>query len=333
MLHDRRAAAALVLVLSVSVFCVHSLRLHSNLSASNGPPPRRGPRGGGGKELEGKGGQRESRSRDGGFEPWIFGLEPGAPLPPDPRLGVQCSAGLLYDTKLPHALLCDRSPPCIFSKILGSKAGVRMCKEWKQDSDWPTFDPVAERVPGMKTVVDLAHLYPNSTWWFVGDSINTQILDAAACGLHRAGYGAPGGRAAGRRVRKRKWRRRMPGGGGTANTRRPAGARRSGSAPAAPAEEGDSSQDALDRLLIRREVLEAAAKTMDIEGMGRLTTLPASPTLWVEKGGAKYEAGDFAKILEHADVVVVNYGLHYSTGVLKKYREDSAWGAIRSLAV
>ena len=79
--------------------------------------------------------------------------------------------------------------------------------------------------------------------------------------------------------------------------------------------------------------MEAATKTKDIKSMGRLTTLPASPTLWVEKGWGKYEAGDFAKILMHADVVVVNYGLHYSTAVLKEYREDSAWGAIMSLAM
>ena len=78
--------------------------------------------------------------------------------------------------------------------------------------------------------------------------------------------------------------------------------------------------------------MEAATKTKDIKSMGRLTTLPASPTLWVGKGWGKYEAGDFAKILEHADVVVVNYGLHYSSR-LKEYREDSAWGAIMSLAM
>ena len=97
-----------------------------------------------------------------------------------------------------RAVMCDVDPPCVtellfadeFYRDESAAAQPSRCRDWKRDSDWPTWEPHLRRHtvrPRARAFWDIMRLVPNRTVWVHGDSIQLQLCDAAMCSLMRAG--------------------------------------------------------------------------------------------------------------------------------------------------
>ena len=97
-----------------------------------------------------------------------------------------------------RAVMCDVDPPCVtellfadeFYRDESAAAQPSRCRDWKRDSDWPTWEPHLRRHtvrPRARAFWDIMRLVPNRTVWLHGDSIQLQLCDAAMCSLMRDG--------------------------------------------------------------------------------------------------------------------------------------------------
>ena len=95
------------------------------------------------------------------------------------------------------AVLCDTQPtPCVseflfshelyWSEKKAQSVGGIKCARWRRDIDWPTREPhlAREASPDFGGLWEsvLSHM-PNRTLWLHGDSIMTQVCEAALCSL------------------------------------------------------------------------------------------------------------------------------------------------------
>ena len=97
------------------------------------------------------------------------------------------------------AVLCDTSPAACVSEFLFShefywsasraaRIGGIKCARWTRDEDWPTDEPHLSRPAGLGVVWEsVLRSLPNRTLWLHGDSIMTQVCEAAICSLLRSG--------------------------------------------------------------------------------------------------------------------------------------------------
>eukprot|EP00898_Chlorokybus_atmophyticus_P004742 jgi/Chlat1/5269/Chrsp33S05099 len=83
---------------------------------------------------------------------------------------------------------CQRNPSCIRHNHFFPFHVYDWCKDWKQDSDWPTWDPYLTRTPSMRTMGDIAEIMGNKVLLILGDSIDWLMYTAAICGLSRANH-------------------------------------------------------------------------------------------------------------------------------------------------
>lgn len=96
------------------------------------------------------------------------------------------------------AVLCETEPaPCVseflfshefyWSAARAAKMGGAKCARWKRDEDWPTSEPHLARPAGLGGVWEsVLTSLPNRTLWLHGDSITTQVCEAAICSLLRS---------------------------------------------------------------------------------------------------------------------------------------------------
>ena len=104
--------------------------------------------------------------------------------------------------RVTQAIMCDTRPAACVTEMLyahefywdGRKArasalGGSKCQLWRRDEDWPTVEPLLSRAdtPTPEGLLTLLQLLPNKTVWFHGDSITTQLCEAAFCSLMRDG--------------------------------------------------------------------------------------------------------------------------------------------------
>lgn len=99
---------------------------------------------------------------------------------------------------LTRAVLCDTAPAACVTEMLfahelyWSEAEARSyggakCAQWTHDEDWPTHEPFLKRPLGLGGIWEtLLQLLPNQTMWLHGDSITTQLCEAAFCSLARS---------------------------------------------------------------------------------------------------------------------------------------------------
>mmetsp|Transcript_3922 Transcript_3922/g.7631 ORF Transcript_3922/g.7631 Transcript_3922/m.7631 type:complete len:433 (-) Transcript_3922:30-1328(-) len=94
-----------------------------------------------------------------------------------------------------RAAMCDTQPPCLTELLFthefwsGSSETRSRCRSRKYDSDWPTVEPHVNRRkqrPRPRSFWETMRLLPNKTLWLHGDSVQTQLCDAALCSLLRA---------------------------------------------------------------------------------------------------------------------------------------------------
>lgn len=96
------------------------------------------------------------------------------------------------------AVLCETRPtPCVseflfshefyWSEQRAKEAGGAKCSKWVADEDWPTREPHLTRPAGLGGLWEsVLRQMPNRTLWLHGDSIMTQVCEAALCSLARS---------------------------------------------------------------------------------------------------------------------------------------------------
>jgi hypothetical protein len=213
-------------------------------------------------------------------------VPPPPPLPPPPALVPEAAALLSGNTCAPSAtnaltglpdVQCWRQPaPCVHADYIT----LPRCRAWRADADWPTADGVLSRpAPGEAPWTSMAELtrrlFAHKTVVFMGDSINTQLVAGLTCEAERTGLALQ------------------------------------------RAEDGPEAAAAAARHEARVKAAEAAG-----ESNGTAPWRPGSPifeafapetnTTFVCKGWGHFYADDFRALLRVADVLVVNFGLHYS---------------------
>lgn len=99
---------------------------------------------------------------------------------------------------LTRAILCDTAPAACVTEMLfahelywseaeAHSYGGTKCAQWTRDEDWPTHEPFLTRPRGLGGIWEtLLRLLPNQTVWLHGDSITTQLCEAAFCSLARS---------------------------------------------------------------------------------------------------------------------------------------------------
>mmetsp|Transcript_41488 Transcript_41488/g.86879 ORF Transcript_41488/g.86879 Transcript_41488/m.86879 type:complete len:359 (+) Transcript_41488:186-1262(+) len=104
-------------------------------------------------------------------------------------------ARMLQRREVTRAVMCDTQPPCLTELLFthefwsGSSETRSRCRSRKYDSDWPTVEPHVNRRkqrPRPRSFWETMRLLPNKTLWLHGDSVQTQLCDAALCSLLRA---------------------------------------------------------------------------------------------------------------------------------------------------
>ena len=101
------------------------------------------------------------------------------------------------------AILCDTQPqPCVSEFLFAhefywseeqarranSGSGSIKCARWTRDADWPSQEPHIVRPSGLGGLWEsVLSKMPNRTLWLHGDSIMTQVCEAALCSLFRSG--------------------------------------------------------------------------------------------------------------------------------------------------
>eukprot|EP00965_Chrysotila_dentata_P215498 6188809-Pleurochrysis_carterae.AAC.2 len=102
---------------------------------------------------------------------------------------------MLQRREVTRAVMCDTQPPCLTELLFthefwsGSSETRSRCRSRKYDSDWPTVEPHVNRRkqrPRPRSFWETMRLLPNKTLWLHGDSVQTQLCDAALCSLLRA---------------------------------------------------------------------------------------------------------------------------------------------------
>lgn len=170
----------------------------------------------------------------------------------------------------------------------------QVCAQWPRDDDWPTWDPHHAVPAGAKTFADAVRSrLVNKTVVFIGDSVGAQVFIAALCEAARGGL-AP-----------------------VETT-----VKLTLSASEAPLPEHITR-----RLAAIRKVTTDTPVEAWIGGPPRLPWLvEETGTLLVSKGWHKWGRADMTPLLGFADVILVNYGLHYLVelqggGVTTEYDE------------
>ena len=97
-----------------------------------------------------------------------------------------------------RAILCDTSPASCVSEFLfahelywseqkARESGGIKCAKWARGEDWPTREPHLRRSPELGGLWEsVLSKLPNRTVWLHGDSIMTQVCEAALCSLVRS---------------------------------------------------------------------------------------------------------------------------------------------------
>ena len=116
-------------------------------------------------------------------------------------LNRQRNVDLNQQDRVTQAIMCDTQPACATEMLYAhefywdrhrarrSTLGASKCHLWRRDQDWPTVEPLLSRsdLPTPEGLLTLLRLLPNKTVWFHGDSITTQLCEAAFCSLMRDG--------------------------------------------------------------------------------------------------------------------------------------------------
>ena len=96
------------------------------------------------------------------------------------------------------SVLCETLPaPCVseflfshefyWSAERAARDGGSKCSRWTRDEDWPTLEPHLVRPAGLGGIWEnVLSMMPNRTLWMHGDSIMTQVCEAAICSLQRS---------------------------------------------------------------------------------------------------------------------------------------------------
>lgn len=188
----------------------------------------------------------------------------------------------LMQYKITPEVQCWRKPPCIRWTYLTPER----CKAFKNDDDFPTYDNYLSTTPAMPTIRTIMeeHLR-NKTVFVVGDSINGLIYNAAICETRRWGLNIDFGHET--------------------NIAR-------------------FSEGVQARLQTHWKHMARFTRLHKAAGGGNgkigfwIGDAPQVPdvvleteTMIVTKGWHRYLRSDMGGILTLADVIVVNYGLHY----------------------
>ena len=117
-------------------------------------------------------------------------------------LNRQRNVDLHQQDRVTQAIMCGTQPAACATEMLyahefywdrhraaSSALGAAKCHLWRRDEDWPTVEPLLSRsdLPTPEGLLQLLRLLPNKTVWFHGDSITTQLCEAAFCSLMRDG--------------------------------------------------------------------------------------------------------------------------------------------------
>ena len=114
-------------------------------------------------------------------------------------LNVQRNIDTHRTGQVTKAVLCDTQPaPCVseflfshevyWSEARARRDGGIKCARWLRDDDWPAREPLLTRPPNLGGVWEsVLSRMPNRTLWLHGDSIMTQVCEAALCSLVRSG--------------------------------------------------------------------------------------------------------------------------------------------------
>jgi hypothetical protein len=168
-----------------------------------------------------------------------------------------------------------RSPPCVHADW----PTPARCRAWPRDEQWPTADAALRRpAPPEAPWATMAQLsrrfFANKTVMFVGDSVTIQLLAGLTCEAERTGLRLERGHDA---------------------------AQLSGAARAAH------------EALMRR--IDAQPDAVWLGGRPQFDSwAPETNTTFVQKGWGHFSVNDTAANTAVADVLVVNYGLHYNPG-------------------
>jgi hypothetical protein len=204
--------------------------------------------------------------------------------PPPPALVPEAAALLAGNTCAPNTtnaltglldVQCWRRPaPCVHADYIT----LARCRAWRGDADWPTADGVLSRpAPGEAPWTSMADLtrryFAHKTVVFMGDSINSQLVTGLTCEAKRTGLALQ------------------------------------------LAKDGPAAAAAAARHQARVKMAAAPYNGTVPWHPGQPTFrafAPETNTTFVSKGWAHLYEADFEALLRVADVLVVNFGLHYS---------------------